>query len=275
MASLKELNADFNEFDEFVRKLLKESGESGSETKESIEEKILDKMKAKWFDLFDDSLDDESAIGILEHYKESMNETEMKKGAKRKSMKNLRKTDKTKKNRLNKIGKQKGGMAPIGANITPGFPTMQTYGSFPSDITTNSSMAKALDIIGGNPGLSSSCGKEADLFPKPDASMGSNKVGGSRQTKKNKTKRKEKDEKQTGGGLLDALSMRAYLPTIPPNTLQTAQTTYQGVAQPPSGDPTDQAWKFSATSGGVINPAITKIGSDINQLASPAPWGKS
>lgn len=262
MTTLKELNSDFNEFDKFVRDLLtKQKDETLGDSK------IIDEIKGKWFDLFDDSMDDETAKGMFEHYKELQDELEMpkKNGGKAKSMKNLRRTKQTR-----KLKKQKGGMAPIGYNMTPGFPTIQTYGTFPSDITSNTSMAKALDIIGGNPGINSSCGKEAHLFPTPSVSLGSNKVGGFRQTKKNKK------SKQSGGGLLDALSMRAYMPTIPPNTLQTAQTTYQGVAQPPSGDPTDVAWKYaSATSGGIINPSITKIGSDINQLASPSPWGKS
>jgi hypothetical protein len=280
MTTLKQLNSEFNEFDEFVRNLVNEQG--GDD--EKIIDEVIDKVKAKWFDMFDDTMDDESAIGIINHYKELKEELEMARqnktetktgGSKAKSMKNLRRTKQTKKiMKMMKMRKQKGGMAPIGADMSPGFPSMQTYGSFPSDITSTTSIAKALDIIGGNPGLSSSCGKEAHLFPTPAPSMGSNKVGGSRQTKKNK--KSKQSEKQSGGGLLDALSMRAYIPTIPQNINQTAQTTYQGVAQPPSGDPTDAAWKYSsATSGGVINPAITKIGSDINQLASPAPWGKN
>jgi hypothetical protein len=258
--TLKELNSDFNVLDEYVRNLVKS---------EEDEEKQLDELQGKWYDLFDDHLDDDSAIHMLSHYRE------IEMGKRGKQTKNIRRTKNTLKSRRRVL--QKGGMAPIGHTMGPGFPALQTYGSFPSDITSTPSMAKALDIIGGNPGLSSSCGKEAGLWPTVPADMGSNNVtgmkGGGRKTRKVKEK---KGKKQSGGGMLEALGMRAFLPTIPQNTVQTAQTTYQGVEQPPSGDPTDQAWKYSsASSGGVINPAITKIGSDINQLASPAPWGRN
>jgi hypothetical protein len=254
--TLKELNNDFNEIDEFVRNLVKSEEES---------EEQVDQLKGKWYDLFDDHLDDDSALDMLSHYRE------IEMGKKGKQTKNIRRTKNTLKSR--RVRKQKGGMAPIGHAMGPGFPALQTYGNFPSDITSSSSMAKALDIIGGNPGMSSSCGKEAGLWPTVPADMGSNKVGGGRRTRKGK---REKKEKQRGGGLLETLGMRAFMPTIPPNTLQTTQTTFQGVAQPPSGDPTDPAWKYSAGSAGaVIAPDVTKIGSDINQLASPAPWGKN
>jgi hypothetical protein len=266
--SLKELQSDFNEFDEYARNLVKEENESME--KDDLEKENMvgggekdsesnnSKIQSKWFDIFGEPLDTHTAKVMLDHYRE-VEMAKNQKGGKRKSLKRTKQT--------RKLRKQKGGMAPIGATMGPGFPSMQTYGSFPSDITSTTSMAKALDIVGGNPGLSSSCGKEAHLWPTPGPSMGSNKVGGGRKTKKNK---------QKGGGLLDALSMRAYIPTIPQNSVQTAQTTFQGVAQPPSGDPTDPAWKMSSTTaGGIINPDITKIGSDINQLATPAPWGKS
>lgn len=264
--TLKELNSDFNDFDQFVRNLVGKQVEDGDDR--LSDEKIIEEIKAKWYDLFDDSLEDETANGLLNHYRDMG--TKKQSGGKYKNMKRTK--------RSLKVKKQKGGMAPIGATMGPGFPSMLTYGSFPSDITTTASMSKALDIIGGNPGLSSSCGKEAGLWPIPSPSMGSNKVGGGRQTKKNRSKKelkadlKSKRSDQTGGGLLDALRP---LSTNPPGILQQAYTTVAGVAQPPSGDPIDQSWKYSSASGSLLNPSITKIGSDINQLASPAPWGKS
>jgi hypothetical protein len=250
--TLKELNSDFNDFDEFVRDHV---------SKQTDDKDIIEAMKAKWFDLFDDSLEDETAQGLLGHYREM---GKKQSGGKYKNMKRTK--------RSLKVRKQKGGMAPIGATMGPGFPLMQTYGSFPSDITSTPSMAKALDIIGGNPGMSSSCGKEESLWPTPGPSMGSDKVGGGRRTKKNRSKKLSNRSDQTGGGLLDALRP---LSTNPPGILQQAYTTVAGVAQPPSADPIDQAWKYSSASGSLLNPSITKIGSDINQLATPAPWGKS
>jgi hypothetical protein len=249
MTTLKELNEDFKEFDEAIRKLVEDESESKSN------EDLIRETKTLWYDIFGTSdLDEKSAEGMLDHYRG------MRKGSK-KGLKNVRRTKNTR-----KLRKQKGGMAPIGATMGPGFPTMQTYGNFPSDITTNTSMARALDIVGGNPGMSSSCGKEESLWPTPSASMGSNKVGGGRQTRKTRRKNME------GGSLLDSTRP---LSTNPPGIMQQAYNTFAGVAPVPSGDPIDQTWKMSSGFGSILNPTITKIGSDINQLATPAPWGKS
>jgi hypothetical protein len=262
--TLKELNEDFHDFDESARNLIASSENADDAT-------LVASLQKKWLSLFPDLLSEEDAMKMLDHYRKVQGE--MKGGKSKKSLKNIRRTKETRKNGKKELRKQKGGMAPIGASMGPGFPTMQTYGSFPSDITSSLSMSKALDIVGGNPGINASCGKEESLWPTPSATMGSNKVGGGKKTRKNK--KRTNGERMNGGGLIDSLSLRAYIPTVPSNVVQTAQTTYQGVAQPPSGDPTTEAWKYSASSGGVINPAITKIGSDINQLATPAPWGKS
>ena len=189
--------------------------------------------------------------------------------------------------------------APLNYQMTPGL-NVQAYGHFPVEAGMDPASIRNLDVYFQD-SLTKGCGIEDSSRHVP-ATMGSNKVGGSRRScrsrKGRKTLRKRNVGRRSrssrsssrsrrsrrssssrrnvhrGGNLLTSLATHPYLSTAPPNTIQNMAVSWAGAQHAPSGNPVVPAWGY-ATNGSerLINPGlITPIGSDMTKLASPAPW---
>lgn len=221
-------------------------------------------LQKAWNKMFGVQLSSESANAFLNHYR----------GMRSKSR------------------KMRGGSyspAQLSYTMTPGM-TVETYGRFPVDISTDPESIKSLDVY-FNDSLAAGCGKEAGMWPSPAPTMGSNKVGGGRRRhslrrgrrgipKSLKKHRRGKNytlRRHRGGNLLDSIGMRPYIATNPENALEGAVRGVYGQPTAPSGDPVQHTWQmYTNPSNPLFNPSIvTSIGSDISRLASPAPWQTS
>jgi hypothetical protein len=202
------------------------------------DEEAQKELRTLWKRLFHGSLDAESAKGFLHHFR----------------------TGSSKKTRR----RQRGGMAPIAYQMGPGVPSAMTHGSFPTDVSKDSISQRDLDVY-FNSGMSRTAGTEAWRFPTVPAGMGSNQVGGRRQSRKRKSQR-------GGGTLLQTIGHIPFLGTAPPSLVQTGYGAYSGQPSQPSSDPTSSVWSLSNTRNPIDPANITKIGSDINSLVTPSPW---
>jgi hypothetical protein len=177
--------------------------------------------------------------------------------------------------------------APLDYQMTAGA-NVKTYGNFPVEAGMDPASIRNLDVYFQD-SLTKGCGVENSSRQVP-ATMGSNKVGGSRRRrnsrKARKTYRKRANRKNSrknnrrsrrnhrGGNLLTSLVTHPYISTSPSNPIQGAAVAWAGAPQAPSGNPVVPGWNY-ATIGTErpINPGlITPIGADMTKLASPAPW---
>ena len=189
--------------------------------------------------MFHGTLDSDSAKGFAKHFQSSRS---------------------TRKQR-----KQRGGMAPLAYQMNSGIPSATINGHYPTDASTDPQSRHDMDVY-FNSGMSRTAGTESWRFPTVPAGMGSNKVGGGRR----KTRR---SKKQTGGGsLLETIGQVPFLPGAPITSIQAGYAAYSGQPSAPSSDPTSQAWSYSNLKSAIDPGHITRIGSDINKLVTPAPW---
>lgn len=228
-------------------------------------------LQTKWKSLFSDSLSDTSANTFVKYYRDMTQ-------------------------------KQQGGMAPLTYAMTPGA-NVSVYGKFPTEVSTDMGSIRDLDVYFQN-SLTTGCGTENSSLTVP-VEMGSNKVGGKRNSRKlnksNKSRKLNKSRKQRknnlrsarktrvsrrarhyGGSwsLSDAIpDYRPYWASAPPNPLQASMASYQGITPPISApsSPVDHTWKYvSNGSVGLIDPGqVANIKSDLSALANPAPWQKA
>lgn len=168
----------------------------------------LDRFQEEWKKVFSHDIDGQAAQSFLRFH--------------------------SKKNRTKKAH-QKGGAAalagaPLDYTTRPG--TYETpYGSFLDYVSSGFNF---YDKINTNSFVPTQCGKE-NITPQLAASMGSNKVGGGRRTRR----------RQRGGAfpslaeLATALTFRPMPITAPTTTLHDAQMAFKGQPLPPSPSPSD------------------------------------
>jgi hypothetical protein len=218
---------------------------------ESDEYEAAKKLQSAWKDVFHTSLDATSAKGFVTHFKGKSSKA---------SPKASRAPKVTRRRR-----KQHGGMAPLAYQMGPGVPSALTHGHFTTNVATDSRSQHDLDVY-FNSGMSRTAGTETWRFPTVPAGMGSNQVGGRR------TRRQRRLRQKGGASLLESIGQIVNQATVPPSLAQTAYGAYSGQAPAASSDPTVPAWSHSNTSRAIDPSSVTRIGSDINQLVSPAPW---
>jgi len=265
MPSIAQIQSQLKKFDTAARKA------SDNKDAESA-------LKNAWKRIFSSELEDASAKSFLRYYRDMRSRSRTMRGGSTLTP------------------------APLSYQMTPGS-NVQTYGNFPVEAGMDPASIRNLDVYFQD-SLTKGCGIENSSRQVP-ATMGSNKVGGSRRSgrsgrssrKTRKTLRKRKESRthrsrkhrsrkhrsrthrsrrsvHRGGNLLTSLATHPYLSTSPSNTIQNASVSWAGSPQPPSGNPVVPAWGY-ATNGSerLINPGlITPIGSDMTKLASPAPW---
>jgi len=196
--------------------------------------------------------------------------------------------------------KQSGGMAPLTYAMTPGA-NVSVYGRFPVEVGTDMGSIRDLDVFFRD-SLSNGCGTENSSLTVP-VEMGSNKVGGKRNSRKlhnsrkqhksrklrknnlrsvRKTRAGRRTARHYGGvwSLSDALpDYRPYWASAPPNPLQAGMASYHAITPPISApsSPVDHTWKYmSDGSTGLIDPGqVANIKSSLSALANPAPWQKT
>ena len=177
--------------------------------------------------------------------------------------------------------------APLDYQMTAGA-NVKTYGNFPVEAGMDPASIRNLDVYFQD-SLTKGCGVENSSLQVP-ATMGSNKVGGSRRHRRNarKTYRKRANRKNSkksrkssrsrrnhrGGNLLASLVTHPYISTSPSNPIQNASVAWAGAPQEVSGNPVVPGWGYATRGTEVpINPGlITPIGADMTKLASPPPW---
>lgn len=190
---------------------------------------------------------------------------------------------------------QAGGMAPIhDTGMAPGL-SVGVYGNFPFEAATDMKYIEDLDVYFAN-SLNRGCGVENSSLTVPET-MGSNKVGGARKSRKSmarksykkrrtvarKTMRRNRkykgNYKGRGGNLLESLATHPYISSAPPNLIQQTSAVMSGSTSPVPfpGSPTTHAWGYQSSGiSGIINPGVvSSIGDDLTKLASPAPWQTS
>lgn len=244
MPSIAQIQSQLKKFDTAARKA------SGNKDTEAA-------MKHAWKRIFSTELEDASAKSFLRYYRDMRSRSKTLRGGASLTP------------------------APLSYQMTPGA-NVQVYGNFPVEAGMDPASIRNLDVYFQD-SLTKGCGIENSSRQVP-ATMGSNKVGGSRRSsrKTRKTLRKRKESRahrsrrsvHRGGNLLTSLATHPYISTSPSNTIQNASVSWAGSPQPPSGNPVVPAWGY-ATNGSerLINPGlITPIGSDMTKLASPAPW---
>jgi hypothetical protein len=191
--------------------------------------------------------------------------------------------------------RQAGGMAPIhDTGMAPGL-SVGVYGNFPFEAATDMQSIQDLDVYFAN-SLNRGCGIENSSLTVPET-MGSNKVGGARKSRKSAARKSYKKRrvaarksmrrarkyrgnyKGRGGNLLESLASHPYISSAPPNMIQQASAAMSGSTSPVPfpGAPTSHAWNYqSIGTSGIINPGVvSSISADLTNLASPAPWQTS
>lgn len=248
MTTISELQRKLHSFNEYARKSATSSVSDAASA-----------LQTKWKSLFLDSLSDTSANTFVKYYRDMTR-------------------------------KQKGGMAPLTYAMVPGA-DVSVYGRFPTEVNTDMGSIRDLDVYFQN-SLTTGCGTENSSLTVP-VEMGSNKVGGKSRSRslrksarksrvnRNKTVRRNKNRsnrnrntRRMRGGA-DWWDYRPYWASVPPHTVQAAASSWQGVAPPPSGNPTAHSWNYKTDGvGALIDPGatITNIKSDFTNLANPAPW---
>jgi hypothetical protein len=221
-------------------------------------------LQTKWKSLFSEPLSNTSAITFIKYYRDMRNSAKQT------------------------TRKQRGGMAPLNYDMTPGA-NVSVYGRFPVEVGTDMASIRDLDVYFSN-SLTTGCGTENSSLTVP-VEMGSNKVGGGKSRKSRKSRvnrktvrsarknlrsrsRRNRSTRRMRGG--DWWDYRPYWASVPPNNLQSMSQSYAGVAPPASGDPTNHQWQYltSGSTSGTINPGttVTDIKSNLSMLANPAPW---
>ncbi len=235
-------------------------------------------LQHAWKSLFGIQMSRESAKSFEAYYKDmKMASTKGKKtrsaqpamGGKRKggpmTLKHRKAGHGSRKSR--RTQKQRGGAAftlsgaPLSyGGAAPGLP-LATYGDFIKSLAQDGGALDAIPVTMPEPSIPQS---PPGYWPSVPGDMGSNKVpqaGGRRHTRK-----------QKGGGLLETLSLRSFLPTVPPSALQTGGTTFAGQLPPPSGRPEVAAWSPQSTGAPLINPGTVASITATEKLANPLPW---
>ena len=221
-------------------------------------------LQKKWKSLFSESLSNTSAITFTKYYRDMRNSAKQT------------------------TRKQRGGMAPLNYDMTPGA-NVSVYGRFPVEVDTDMASIRDLDVYFSN-SLTTGCGTENSSLTVP-VEMGSNKVGGGKSRKLRnvrksrvnrktmrsgrKNSRRQRSTRRMRGG--DWWDYRPYWASVPPNPIQSMSQSWDGVTPPPSGNPTNHQWQYlSNGTTGTINPGttVTDIKSNLSMLANPAPWQK-
>jgi len=238
--------------------------------------KDTDSMSSAWKSVFGDDMSDDARDSFLRYYRD-----------------------------MTKTVKQRGGMAPLNYQMTPGA-YVKTFAEFPTEAATDAASIRNMDVY-FTPGVTKSCGIE-DSTPIVPVSIGTNQVGGSRfeipvKNRKMATLRKNRKgkkasraarasraahasrnsrksrrmtyrRKQRGGNLLASLLSRPVLSTAPPGMLSTASNSWQGVAPAPSSNPVNANWTYNTTGREMLfNPqSIARIGDGMDKLANPPVW---
>jgi hypothetical protein len=245
MTTISELQRKLKAFNTFAKKT------TGDETA----------LQTKWKSLFSEPLSNTSAITFTKYYRDMRNSAKQT------------------------TRKQRGGMAPLTYDMTPGA-NVSVYGRFPVEVDTDMASIRDLDVYFNN-SLTSGCGTENSSLTVP-VEMGSNKVGGAKSRKsrvnrktvrsarknlRSRSLRNRSTRRMRGGDWWD---YRPYWASVPPNPLQSVSQSYAGVAPPPSGDPTNHQWQYLTSGASGINPGmVTDIKYNLSMLANPAPWQKS
>ena len=248
MPSIAQIQSQLKKFDTAARKA------SGNKDTEAA-------MKHAWKRIFSTELEDASAKSFLRYYRDMRSRSKTLRGGASLTP------------------------APLSYQMTPGA-NVQVYGNFPVEAGMDPASIRNLDVYFQD-SLTKGCGIENSSRQVP-ATMGSNKVGGSRRSsrKTRKTLRKRKESRahrsrahrsrahrsrthrsrahrsrthrsrahrsrrsvHRGGNLLTSLATHPYLSTSPSNTIQNASVSWAGSPQPPSGNPVVPAWGY-ATNG--------------------------
>ena len=197
-------------------------------------------VSRQWAKLFNKPLSGKAASSLVNHYLNTM------KG--------------TKKN------KHSGGShlgAPLDYVMRPGLPGVATYATFPTEVGADPQSVRNLDVY-YNSGMGRGCGTENTTAHVP-ATMGSNKVGGSRR----------RSRKHRGGDFATALATRQFIPTNPATYLQQGSEVMLGRAPSPYdvAEPSHSAYRLVSDGKLPIDPSgISLIDKDITQLANPSPY---
>ena len=152
--------------------------------------------------------------------------------------------------------------APLDYVMRPGLPAVATYATFPTEVGPDVKSAADLDVY-YNSGMGRSCGTENTTAHVP-ASMGSNKVGGGRRTRKYR-----------GGDFMASLGTRAYISNNPATSFQQGSEYLLGRGPSPYdvAEPSQSAYRLVSDGKLPINPSgISVIDKDITQLAAPSPY---
>lgn len=217
-----------------------------------------DEIATAWHSVFRDNLSQKSAKCFANYYREMRSKSAKHGGVRRKTQR---------RHRVKRV--QRGGVAPVNYNMTPGLYT-QTYGKFPVEVDMDPASIKDLDVYFHDSLPLSPPG----YWPTVPADMGSNKVGGGRRGRGGRKTRR----RQRGGNLLESLKMMPLLPAIAtpyPNVIQSINNAWSGGTSPiptPSSA-VQHTWQLQGAPGAPMNPDIvTKIDGSFQRLASPAPW---
>ena len=256
MPSIAHIQTQLKEFDKEARKAVERKDPESS-------------LKNAWERVFSMNLNDASAKSFARYYREMRSKSRRMRGGALLAS------------------------APLHYQMTPGA-NVQAYGRFPIEAGTDTASIRNLDVYFQD-SLTKGCGIE-DSGRQVPATMGSNKVGGSRRRhsrKGRKTYKKRANSRRSrnhsrnrsrknhsrsrnhrGGNLLTSLATHPYISTSPTSVIQNSAVSWAGAQQPPSGNPVVPAWGYATNgSGRLIDPGlVTPIGSDMTKLASPAPW---
>jgi hypothetical protein len=158
----------------------------------------------------------------------------------------------------------RGGMAPLDYVMRPGMPGVATYATFPTEVGADPKSVQDLDVY-YNSGIGRSCGTENTTAHVP-ATMGSNKVGGSRRRKTRRVR---------GGDFMAALGTRQFVASNPAGSFQQMGESWYGQAPSPydAKDPSVSAFKLVSDGKLPIDPSgISIIDKDMTKMANPSPY---
>jgi len=253
--TIAKIQKQLKDFDQFARQAVQRDDPVAS-------------LQSKWESLFDKSMSIQSAKSFAHYYKKMASN---KKRGGRRSLRQSRKTQKKQNTRKT----QRGGAAsiltpaPLDYQMVPGA-NIQMYGRFPVEADTDPATIRDMDVY-FNSGMSRTCGTENSARQVP-ATMGSNKVGGTRKRRHNR----RRSVKQAGGSLMESLSVHPYISSAPPNLFQITANAWSGnpASVPAPASPAQYTWTPSSHgTAGLINPTgVTNIGSDFSKFASPPAW---
>jgi hypothetical protein len=226
-----------------------------------------DAIRATWKRLFDHDMPLSAAKSFADYYKR-MRSRKMHSARKHRAhgSRGSRKIAASRKHKTRRAAYRRAPVYRGGSAMVPGA-YVQTYGEFPTDISTSGGAIRDLDRFM----VDSLTVSPAGYWPTPLNSTGSNLVGGRRKTIRNR-------RRMRGGDFGATADVRMFNPTNPPSYAQQMAHSWSGaVPDYASADPVRPSWSYSIPNAlQAINPSIvTPINTSLNQLANNMPWQTS